>query len=106
VDVLRLKRHGGWRSSTVAESYVEDSLENKLDFAKKILHTGEGDRTKKTCESSTSSVNRSEKGASSSTQLTIVNAASTAVSVNPNTKEFSGIAFNNCTNCTFNFNFK
>ncbi|XP_050517936.1 uncharacterized protein LOC126892445 [Diabrotica virgifera virgifera] len=37
VDVLGLKRHGGWRSSTVAESYVEDSLQNKIDFAEKIL---------------------------------------------------------------------
>ena len=38
VDVLALKRHGGWKSSTVAESYVEESIENKVQYANKILH--------------------------------------------------------------------
>lgn len=38
VDVVGLKRHGGWKSSTVAESYVEDSIQNKKEFAQKILH--------------------------------------------------------------------
>lgn len=28
-DILTIKRHGGWRSSTVAESYVESSLSTK-----------------------------------------------------------------------------
>lgn len=28
-DFLSVKRHGGWKSSTVAESYVEDSIYNK-----------------------------------------------------------------------------
>nr|XP_022908502.1 uncharacterized protein LOC111419857 [Onthophagus taurus] len=36
VDVLGLKRHGGWKSSTVGESYVEDSLQNKNQFAEKM----------------------------------------------------------------------
>ncbi|KAJ8914209.1 hypothetical protein NQ315_002836, partial [Exocentrus adspersus] len=27
-DIQILKRHGGWRSSGVAEAYVEDSIEN------------------------------------------------------------------------------
>ncbi|CAG9790350.1 unnamed protein product [Diatraea saccharalis] len=31
-DILTLKRHGGWRSSTVAESYVEDSIQNKANI--------------------------------------------------------------------------
>lgn len=44
VDVLGLKRHGGWRSSTVAEGYVEDSLQNKIEFADKIVST-DGDVT-------------------------------------------------------------
>lgn len=38
-DILTLKRHGGWRSSTVAENYVEDSLSNKLSIADKILNS-------------------------------------------------------------------
>ncbi|KAJ8910211.1 hypothetical protein NQ315_014502 [Exocentrus adspersus] len=37
-DILGLKRHGGWKSSSTAEGYIEDSIENKIKFAKKILH--------------------------------------------------------------------
>lgn len=33
-----LKRHGGWKSSTVAEGYIEDSIRNKNDNAQKILN--------------------------------------------------------------------
>lgn len=36
-DITCLKRHGGWRSSSVAEGYIEDSLANKKDIALKIL---------------------------------------------------------------------
>lgn len=35
IDVL--KRHGGWKSATVAEGYVEASLNNKKDIAEKLL---------------------------------------------------------------------
>ncbi|KAJ8909788.1 hypothetical protein NQ315_011198 [Exocentrus adspersus] len=34
-DILGLKRHGGWKSSSTAEGYIEDSIENKIKFAKK-----------------------------------------------------------------------
>ncbi|KAJ8911882.1 hypothetical protein NQ315_012296 [Exocentrus adspersus] len=32
-----IKRHGGWRSSTVAEGYIEDSENTKINIAQKIL---------------------------------------------------------------------
>lgn len=32
-DLLSLKRFGGWKSSTVAESYVEESLKRRIDVA-------------------------------------------------------------------------
>lgn len=35
-DLLELKRHGGWRSSTVAEGYVDDSINNKTATSSKI----------------------------------------------------------------------
>lgn len=38
MDVLGLKRHGGWKSATIAESYVADSIYQKLETAKKILN--------------------------------------------------------------------
>lgn len=37
-DITVIKRHGGWRSSTVAEGYIDESLNNKLEIANKILH--------------------------------------------------------------------
>ncbi|XP_044264585.1 uncharacterized protein LOC123011281 isoform X2 [Tribolium madens] len=36
-DLTVLKRHGGWRSNSVAEGYIEDSLANKIEISKKIL---------------------------------------------------------------------
>ena len=36
-DLLKLKRHGGWKSSAVAEGYVENSIENKKQIAGDIL---------------------------------------------------------------------
>ncbi|CAG9784610.1 unnamed protein product [Diatraea saccharalis] len=35
-DILTLKRHGGWRSNAVAESYIEDSIQNKANISAKI----------------------------------------------------------------------
>jgi hypothetical protein len=36
-DISALKRHGSWSSTAVAESYIEDSIENKKQTAMKIL---------------------------------------------------------------------
>ncbi len=36
-DLTLLKRHGGWKSSNVAEGYIEESLQNKKNIAIKIL---------------------------------------------------------------------
>lgn len=35
-DMSILKRHGGWKSTTVAEGYVEDSIENKKQISNSI----------------------------------------------------------------------
>lgn len=37
VDIQVLKRHGVWRSSTIAEGYIEKSIENKVRTSKKIF---------------------------------------------------------------------
>lgn len=36
-DILTLKRHGGWKSTTVAESYVEESVQNKLNISNNLI---------------------------------------------------------------------
>lgn len=84
VDVLGLKRHGGWRSSTVAESYVEDSLQNKIEFAHKILHNDVGEHLQ-------------QPGTSTSESLFINNHTR-------NSNASGGITTVNYNNCTFNFN--
>lgn len=38
-DLVTIKRHGGWKSSTVAESYIEDSLQKKKDVAEMFRST-------------------------------------------------------------------
>ncbi|KAJ8915459.1 hypothetical protein NQ315_003222 [Exocentrus adspersus] len=35
-NMTTLKRHGGWKSSTVAEGYLEDSIQNKMELQKKF----------------------------------------------------------------------
>lgn len=35
-DLTVLKRHGGWKSSAVAEKYIEDSIESKQKIARMI----------------------------------------------------------------------
>ncbi|KAJ8974823.1 hypothetical protein NQ317_001012 [Molorchus minor] len=37
VDIMTIKRHGGWKSTTVAEGYVENSIENKTKIASQVL---------------------------------------------------------------------
>lgn len=36
-DLMSLKRHGGWQSSSVAETYIEDSVQSKISIARKIV---------------------------------------------------------------------
>ncbi|XP_031335009.1 uncharacterized protein LOC116164903 [Photinus pyralis] len=37
-DVTMLKRHGGWKSTEVAESYIDDSENNRIAIANKIMN--------------------------------------------------------------------
>lgn len=38
MDVIGLKKHGGWKSGTISESYVADSIYQILETAKKNLN--------------------------------------------------------------------
>ncbi|KAJ8984399.1 hypothetical protein NQ317_003982 [Molorchus minor] len=37
VDITTIKRHAGWKSTTVAEGYVENSIENKTKITNQVL---------------------------------------------------------------------
>jgi integrase len=39
-DLLTVKRHGGWKSNSVAEGYIDTSKENKKNVAKKNFRCG------------------------------------------------------------------
>lgn len=36
-DITSLKRHGGWKSTAVAETYIDESMKHKFDIANKIV---------------------------------------------------------------------
>ncbi|KAJ8914750.1 hypothetical protein NQ315_017461 [Exocentrus adspersus] len=38
-NMTTLKRHGRWKSSTVAEGYLEDSIQNEIEIAEQIQGT-------------------------------------------------------------------
>ncbi|XP_023313162.1 uncharacterized protein LOC111693184 [Anoplophora glabripennis] len=87
-DICSLKRHGGWKSSTVAEGYVEDSINNKIQISNKILD----------CEISGS------HGITSTSKISSVSTPKTPISrAEP---ELSGLGINigSCTGCTINVN--
>jgi integrase len=71
-DTMKIKRHGGWKSNSVAEGYVEDSLENKKKIATDIL--GE-----------------------TSNCVSQISANSTTTSLSS-----SGVNISNCKNCVIN----
>ncbi|KAJ8971363.1 hypothetical protein NQ317_014541 [Molorchus minor] len=37
VDITTIKRHAGWKSTTVAEGYIENSIENKTKIVNQVL---------------------------------------------------------------------
>lgn len=75
-DILQLKRHGGWKSSTVAEGYIDDSISGKVATGQLILGQS-------STQATASVVHSSNKFQESSS---------------------SGIVISNCENCTFNIN--
>lgn len=85
-DILTLKRHGGWKSSTVAEGYVEDSITNKVEIANKILKE-KNFNINATTPNFTSAV--------ANTSICNKNVQDTA----------SGVNLNNCNKCTITINY-
>lgn len=57
-DLLTLKKFGGWKSSAVAEQYVEESISKKIKISKQLFNSSESASTSastlKNCNSSTS----------------------------------------------------
>lgn len=85
-DLVTVKRHGGWRSNTVAEGYIENSRENKRKIARKIL--GDTD--------STTEATFSKNDGQSEDACNVVTVNTKLGSTT------SGMNLNQCQNCTIN----
>lgn len=106
-DILSLKRHGGWKSTSVAEGYVADSIPNKRRTANNIIR-GEHSQTEvhptpliiesiatENQQPSTSNTNRcSENSTLSNIENTNMSLVSEALS--------SGFSIKTANNCVFN----
>lgn len=117
-DLTCLKRHGGWKSSSVAEGYIEDSVQNKKNIATKILQTSETS----TSNSLINSIDTNTPGYNMEQEEIIkiiaqdvlqcevpnTNTISTDIVSNVDTidinKNLSGLFnfYESCNNCTFN----
>lgn len=90
-DITTLKRHGGWKSSQVAEGYIDNSVQNRINVANQLISAITGSNSSGTVPSS-----------SSSSCYTTVQSASTNQSVLKNITDNISNApvfnFNNCTN--------
>lgn len=88
-DITCVKRHGGWKSSSVAEGYLEDSIESKNRIARSIFSTEKQVGT---------SVSSFEGKVDRPTSLNFaMKNSSEAFSI-------KGITFENVSNCVINFN--
>lgn len=98
-DITCLKRHGGWKSTSVAEGYIEESMTNKKDTAKKILQTN---FTEPIVNNVNIDINSTASGFTEGSiqQNTKTNQDAAIATTGLN---FSGATINNC---TFNLMFK
>uniref|UniRef100_A0A1Y1M608 Tyr recombinase domain-containing protein n=1 Tax=Photinus pyralis TaxID=7054 RepID=A0A1Y1M608_PHOPY len=92
-NITEIKKHGGWKSTSVAEGYLDQSITHKKAIAERIIPTPSSTIT----------------GASSTShQDMIANGQEINKSVNSNLLQSSlnsqGINISNCSNCTIHIN--
>lgn len=93
-NITDLKRLGGWKSSTIAESYVEESVQHKISVARKMAD----------CETSSST---SENNCNDSTivvEESGVVSTHTGIAINKGTEEIANVSISGCSYCTVNIN--
>lgn len=120
-DLLALKRHGGWRSSAVAEGYVDNSLHNQTTTADKIMgavaptstcleqnldfaieknsQTVTGDKIMKTAATTSASLEQNAEITVEKNNSTI---STTVLSHNASSRP---LVLKNCKNFTINYNY-
>lgn len=120
-DILTLKRHGGWKSSSVAETYIDDSINNKLSIGEKIFNSNKRNQTKtvtrlpspaNTSATFTSSsgfeveyINNEGANEATGNYEATGNQISEVSAMIQSLPSGSGINIQNCSNCTINIKY-
>lgn len=105
-DVLELKRHGGWKSSTVAESYVEESVQHKVAISNQILGRGPAETVAASyVEESVQhevAISNQILGRGAAEEANSSNATTDILPSTSRSHEIPQILIKNCTNCKVN----
>lgn len=105
IDILSLKRHGGWKSSNIAEGYVDSSIYSKNQIASKIFKKNNLNMQRSSSNNETSnedSFNDNQELIESNNTAEIPDASSTNVIVHNNhvsnlpKESATVITYNNC----------
>lgn len=108
-DLLTIKRHGGWKSSAVAEGYVEASLKRKMEIAQ-MLAPGDSQASTSTATVLPTSVAPTTSNATVviKPQVSMVNVPETTTATNSTTNvktyEMPNININSGSNCNITVN--
>ena len=111
-EITNIKRLGGWKSTSVAEGYLEESINQKKEMSNKILNINQAIPSTSSCILETSASLDTAQGPSSihdistlfQTFTTQDQLASTTAISKPSTCLASAINFQCATNCTFTIN--
>jgi hypothetical protein len=114
-NMTSFKRHGGWKATAIAESYIEEK-KNKIDISNKISNcqpsNSQGGQAISNCQPSTSHESMADEISdyrlctSGETKDSCDEVCEKTLGNNSSVKSSSGINVgNNCSNCTINFYF-
>ncbi|CAH1375312.1 uncharacterized protein [Tenebrio molitor] len=95
-NTLMMKRHGGWKSNSVVEGYIDESVENKKEICNRILM---GTSSTKNCQGFSNELPGCS-GANLIKSEDVVNFIKSKDVANENTVKCGGKVFKKC---TFNF---
>lgn len=87
-DIAAVKKLGGWKSTTVAEGYIDDNINNKLERGRKIVEA----------------INKNNCTIQSVNNITSTTTTG-STTYNTTGKENPPVTFNNCSNITIHYNY-
>lgn len=104
-DILDLKRHGGWKSSAVAEGYIADSHVKKVEISKKILKGNFSVPYASNVCANATSFNVVTSVIDNKQDMDVQEEDTLIRGLDIHSSSMPPISFSGCSYCTFNFNF-